>query len=517
MIDSMIHDNASFLIAVALASIGFLAIALIVERFARRASAASRHTIVFAAMLVPVILIAAAAIAPRSRAMPVRTSGETVITGVAAIAQQSRPFDVAGVVAATWLIGVLISLVRSGRSALYWRRVARFARSAEVNEELVVSSQCTEPMVIGIVKPTIVFPAGDYLESLTAAELETVLAHEMAHIARRDNLIALVVQLMCAFFWFDPIHRIARRRLVALREQACDEAVLERGCDADSYLSALARSCEVPFRSSAVACMSRLQLRERMESIMSYKFHRPFPASIVRISVVAAIAIAAVAFILLAPSPRITAAEATESTVAGQEVPDFNVHVMHSRKMLYVLSLKSDVFTGVIELASVPDVRTMTTTVGNRTYKWVFQVNSDGSGTANLEVTEGASLIATSTKSFDAPMAIPPVPPPPPRSDARRIDATMKPPKLISSVDAIYPEAAKKSGIAGMVILELIINEDGSVSDVRVIKPLPFGLDQAAVEAVRQFRFEPATLSGKPIPVIYNITMNFKPEEPGAS
>jgi TonB family protein len=511
MIRSMIHDNTSFLIAVALASIGFLAIALIVERFARRASAASRHTIVFAAMLVPAILIAAAAVSPRSKETPVRTSAETVITGVAEVAQQSRPLDVAGVVAAIWLIGALVSLARSGRSALYWRRVAR---SAEVKEALVVSNQCSEPMVIGIIKPTIVFPAGDYIESLTAAELETVLAHEMAHIARRDNLIALVVQLTCAFFWFDPIHRIARRRLVALRERACDEAVLERGCDADSYLSALARSCEVPFRSSAVACMSRLQLRERMESIMTYKFHRPLPASIVRMSIVAAIAIAAVAFTLLAPSPRITAAEAT---VAGQEVPDFSVHVMHSRKMLYVLSLKSDVFTGVTELASVPDVRTMTTTVGNRTYKWVFQVNSDGSGTANLEVTEGASVIATSTKPFDAPMAIPPVPPPPPRADARRIDATMTPPKLVSHVDAIYPEAAKKSGIAGMVILELIINEDGSVSDVRVIKPLPLGLDQAAVEAVRQFRFEPATLAGKPIPVIFNITMNFKPEKPAGS
>ena len=126
-----------------------------------------------------------------------------------------------------------------------------------------VSEACRQPAVAGIVNPTILLPAGPYLDDLTDDELETVLAHELEHVRRHDNLRALVVQLVCTLFWFSPVHRLARRRLVELRERACDAAVLARGCEPDFYLSALAKSCQSSFHGSAVASMSRLQLRER--------------------------------------------------------------------------------------------------------------------------------------------------------------------------------------------------------------------------------------------------------------
>lgn len=510
MITSLIRDNLSFLGSLALASVGFLAIALLVERVARRLSAASRHTIVFAALLVPPLFIGATAWFPQSSTSTIGVPPPVVTTQLAAVASENRALDVATALVAIWLLGVLLSLVRSARNALHWRGVREFA---DEKEGFAVSHECAEPMVIGIVKPTIILPALDYIESLTQAELETVFAHERAHIARRDNLIALIVQLICAFFWFDPLHSIARRRLMALRERACDEAVLERGCDADSYLAALARSCAAPFRSSAVACMSRLQLRERMEWIMSYKSHRHFPARIVQLGIGLAIAIAAVAFALLAPSPNLTAAEVKTAKAPG-EAEDFEVRALRVDGMSTVV-IKSDVFTGFVKFDSKPDVRTTTTSSGNRTYKWTIQLNSDGSGSATLDVTEGESLVATTVKTFSAPTAAltSSAPPAPPRPGVQRVDSTMTPPKVISRVEPVYPEVAKKSGISGVVILELTIKEDGSVSDVRVLKPLPLGLDQAAVDAVRQWRFEPATKEGKPVEVAFNITINFKLDE----
>jgi TonB family protein len=60
------------------------------------------------------------------------------------------------------------------------------------------------------------------------------------------------------------------------------------------------------------------------------------------------------------------------------------------------------------------------------------------------------------------------------------------------------------------VILEAIIDRDGSVRDVRVLKPLPNGLDQAAMDAVRQWRFKPGTHNGEPVAVFYNLTVNFR-------
>ena len=55
-----------------------------------------------------------------------------------------------------------------------------------------------------------------------------------------------------------------------------------------------------------------------------------------------------------------------------------------------------------------------------------------------------------------------------------------------------------------------MIGEDGLVRDVKVLKGLPFGLEEAAVEAVRQWTFEPATKNGLPVPVVFNLTINFK-------
>jgi TonB family protein len=64
--------------------------------------------------------------------------------------------------------------------------------------------------------------------------------------------------------------------------------------------------------------------------------------------------------------------------------------------------------------------------------------------------------------------------------------------------------------VAGVVILEAVIDRDGNVKDVMVLKPLPYGLSEAAVDAVKQWKFKPGTLDGTPVDVIFNLTVNFK-------
>ncbi|HWW60447.1 MAG TPA: energy transducer TonB, partial [Thermoanaerobaculia bacterium] len=73
---------------------------------------------------------------------------------------------------------------------------------------------------------------------------------------------------------------------------------------------------------------------------------------------------------------------------------------------------------------------------------------------------------------------------------------------------------AKERGIQGIVIAEVVIDETGHVRSVQILKPLPFGLDAAAAEAVRQWEFEPGTYLGNPVAVIYNVTVKFKLDEP---
>ena len=71
-----------------------------------------------------------------------------------------------------------------------------------------------------------------------------------------------------------------------------------------------------------------------------------------------------------------------------------------------------------------------------------------------------------------------------------------------------YPAIAQASRVEGVVILEAVIAEDGSVQDVRVLRSKPL-LDDAAMEAVRQWRFTPTLLGGQPVPVVMTITVSF--------
>jgi protein TonB len=89
-----------------------------------------------------------------------------------------------------------------------------------------------------------------------------------------------------------------------------------------------------------------------------------------------------------------------------------------------------------------------------------------------------------------------------------RVGGDIKEPKKIKDVKPEYPADAQAAGIQGVVILETIIGPSGAVSDARVLRSIP-ALDQAAVDAVRQWEFTPTLLNGVPVPVIMTVTVNF--------
>ncbi len=101
---------------------------------------------------------------------------------------------------------------------------------------------------------------------------------------------------------------------------------------------------------------------------------------------------------------------------------------------------------------------------------------------------------------------------PAPYGGPLRVGGSVSRPELISSVPIEYPEAASKARVMGVVIVEAIIDEQGDVTSTRVLKGLPLGLDKAAVEAVRQWKFKPAMAYGKPVKVYYTLTVNCRLE-----
>ena len=101
-----------------------------------------------------------------------------------------------------------------------------------------------------------------------------------------------------------------------------------------------------------------------------------------------------------------------------------------------------------------------------------------------------------------------PAPPPPPPQAPVRVGGQIKPPTKIKDVRPVYPPIAQSARVSGVVIIEATIGVDGSVIDARVIRPVAL-LDQAALEAVRQWKFSPTLLNGVPVPVIMTVTVNF--------
>jgi len=90
-----------------------------------------------------------------------------------------------------------------------------------------------------------------------------------------------------------------------------------------------------------------------------------------------------------------------------------------------------------------------------------------------------------------------------------RPGAGIEPPRLLREVKATYTEEARRRGLTGDVLLEIVVRRDGSVGDVSVVRALGAGLEQRAIEAVRQWRFTPARRHGTPVDVIVEVAVEF--------
>ncbi|HEX5107188.1 MAG TPA: energy transducer TonB [Vicinamibacterales bacterium] len=119
--------------------------------------------------------------------------------------------------------------------------------------------------------------------------------------------------------------------------------------------------------------------------------------------------------------------------------------------------------------------------------------------------------------AFSTAGGAPPPPPPPPPSPpfppevvagAIRIGGNIAAPMKIKDVKPAYPPIAQSAKVSGVVILEAVIGADGKVLDVRVVRSVPL-LDQAAIDAVRQWEFRPVLMNGVPARVIMTMTVNF--------
>jgi len=173
-----------------------------------------------------------------------------------------------------------------------------------------------EPGVIGVFRPILLLPAS-IEDRLTPDQLEAVLAHELCHIRRRDNLFASIHMIVEAVFWFHPLVWWIGARLVEERERACDEEVLSLGNQPQVYAEGILNVCKL-YVESPLACVSGVtgaDLKKRIEAIMINRtVLRLNFAKKVALAVAGIAALAAPIIVGLMLAPRVRAQSAAPAT-----------------------------------------------------------------------------------------------------------------------------------------------------------------------------------------------------------
>lgn len=173
---------------------------------------------------------------------------------------------------ALWLCGFTIRLISWLRWMYRIKTIKRAATPLELNLPIpaMVSTARLEPGVFGIRNPVLLLPHG-MTDHLTAAQLETVLRHEMCHIRRRDNLTGAIHMLVETVFWFHPLVWWMTLRLVDERERACDEEVCSQGSEPEVYAEAILDVCKfyLELPRLCAAGVTGAHLKKRIERIMT--------------------------------------------------------------------------------------------------------------------------------------------------------------------------------------------------------------------------------------------------------
>ncbi|HEX7086744.1 MAG TPA: M56 family metallopeptidase [Vicinamibacterales bacterium] len=412
-----------------------------------------------------------------------------------------------------------------------------------------------QPMTFGLFSPVVLLPPA--LRAQPAEIRRAVLCHELVHVRRRDWAAVLVEEAVRAAFWFHPAMWWLVSRVQLAREEAVDEqAVLVTG-SRRAYMRALLAFADHAPLSPAPAFGRRRHLFHRMvlisqEAVMS-------STRIVFNCAVLAMLVTAGSVLAVGAMPMVQGAGAAGQAGPGPLESRANPVTpenpiprrIHAVPVAYPAEVVGADVRGVVSLrvtldnaGRVAEARKVSAYMpatpidpaARQRYEEAFaraaiesvlqwQYEPPANAPIAFTVTfafrperDAALLEHTPSSPRETGATAPPPPPPPPPLDwhigALKVGGNIKPPTKVKDVHPVYPAAAREAGVEGVVILEARIDENGRVSHARVLKSIPL-LDQAALDAVQQWEFQPTLMNGAPVPVIMTVTIAFHLDKDG--
>jgi TonB family protein len=478
--------------------------------FLRRSSAASRHLLWTLALAASLLLPVLTRVTPVWSA-PVRTS-----PAAAPRAAASVPLTVpappagppAGWIPRIWLAGAALVL---GRFLLgvgrVWLRTNRsmpmsLAGVPVARARLLDAGPGRMPMTWGWFRPVVLLPSE--AAAWPPDRLRAVLAHEMAHVERRDWLTLTLAELAAAFYWFHPLIWLAALRLRRERERACDDAVLAGGITPSGYAADLlevARTLSAGSRLPAPAMARPSSLESRLRAVLDPGLRRgPVSRLIASLAVCAAL----LALVPLASLRLLGQAGALSGGVydfSGGAVPEARITVVNND-------------TGFSQtIASGPDGAFSFSQLAAGRYQ--VKVTRPGFAAylresvpipSTLDVVLSLGQISESlVVSGKRTQAVPPNPGP----RRVRVGGSVQAAKLLDGPRPTYPPHAEQTGVQGRVLLQAVIRTDGTIGGLSVLSSRDTELTASAMEAVRQWRYQPTLLNGQPVEVITTISVSY--------
>jgi TonB family protein len=537
----------------------FVAIALL--PLLRRRSAALRHLVLavafISAVASPVIgLIAPAWVlpVPLASALPefvprldpvAAPASETAVAAGGDTAPAERRERLASiewtrVIAGGWLAGVAISLsvLLCGLLRLAWlrRRATPFTDPAWIEQATTVARAYGIPDPVALLEtthPSLIVPAA--ARRWDESRRSVVLAHELAHVLRRDWSVLLVAEVVCAWQWFNPLAWYARARLRQESEQACDDLVLTGGIDGTAYaeqLIAVARDLRMSRQWLPALPMAQPSgFERRITRMLTHPIDRR-PATR-RAAIIMAIIAVAVTLPLAGLAAQAAISRVSGSVADPQNglLPGATLVLTHTTTNVR-REIKTD-RSGRFEFGSLEPGEYLLQAQLPGCERYESRLTVSGRNLEqDVKLDVGVLQETITVTASPSPATTSAAPRPPDEETFRRLEEARKKlaaqqctteparpasfiggnirvPYKLKDVKPIYPETMRASGMAGEVLLNVQIGKDGLVEAITVASSTNPAFSEAAIQAVNSWQFSSTLLNCMPTAVRMVARVNF--------
>ena len=426
---------------------------------------------------------------------------------------------------AIWLAGVAIMLARLAAGHLRLAVSMRHAREVRATEWIAArdaaakriglrsaiklrrSSVTDVPLTGGVFAAFVVLPEAS--AEWSPERRRIVLLHELTHARRRDPLIWLMAQVAVALYWFHPLAWLAAARFRREQERSCDDAVVRAGAEQSAYaehLVDLARSVtHASATAVSLAMAATSDLEQRVRALLDARRNRS------GLSRRAGLAAAAAALVVVVPLAALHGQDSAAAAALSGTVYDASGAVVPRVLVLLKNSSHQDAArsnaAGEYRFSGLP-AGSYTLEIHERGFA-EFRKDIVLPAAARTDITLGIGSVTEEVEVVGKA----PRPPATGTPHRIRVGGMIQATKLVSMTKPVYPPGAEAAGVEGTVMLRAVISTAGDLLGLSVInESIDAELASAAIDAVKQWHYEPTLLNGEPVEVVTTIAVTFRLE-----